>query len=89
MILPDHLLNEWKVLPQNFGNVYLGETFSFCLCCTNDSVEAIITDAVIRIDLQVGNKVQNIGEAKCANVDVKQSFYEIMKHEVKELGPHV
>jgi hypothetical protein len=87
--LPQSFADNWRLLPQNFGNVYLGETFSFFMNCTNDSVKEVVTDVVIRVDLQVGNRAVNIGESKASILDAKQSLNDIMKHEVKELGPHV
>ncbi|XP_054162614.1 trafficking protein particle complex subunit 13-like [Oppia nitens] len=83
------LADEWRLLPQNFGNVYLGETFSFVVNCTNDSVREVVTDVVVRVDLQVGNRVVNLGEIKTSLLDAKQCINDIMKHEVKELGSHV
>ncbi|CAG2180143.1 unnamed protein product [Oppiella nova] len=87
--LAPNLTEEWRLLPQNFGNVYLGETFAFVINCTNDSVKEMVTDVVVRIDLQVGNRAVILGEMKASVLDAKQSLNDIMKHEVKELGPHV
>lgn len=89
LVLPQNFSENYRLLPQNFGNVYLGETFSFFLNSTNDSVKEVVTDVVLRVDLQVGNRAVNIGETKAAILDAKQSLYDIMKHEIKELGPHV
>lgn len=78
------------MLSDSFGNVYLGETFSFYLCCTNDSVSESVNEVTVRVELQVGShRVLFIGEGKADILDAKQSIEDIMKHEVKELGAHV
>ncbi|CAG2120969.1 unnamed protein product, partial [Medioppia subpectinata] len=69
--LSPSLAQEWRLLPQNFGNVYLGETFAFIINCTNDSVKEMVTDVVVRIDLQVGNKAAILGEMKASVLDAK------------------
>ena len=89
LILPENFACDWRLLPQNFGNVYLGETFAFFMNCTNDSIKDAVTEIVVRIDLQVGNRAINLGESKASVLEPKQSVDDIMKHEVKELGPHV
>lgn len=91
VVLPEHLSNSWQILSDNsFGNVYLGETFSFYICCTNDSVSENVSDVCVRVELQVGNhRMFNVGEGKADILDAKQSIDDVMKHEVKELGAHV
>lgn len=59
------------------------------MCCTNDSIKDSVTEIVVRIDLQVGNRAVNLGESKASVLEPKERLNDIMKHEIKEMGPHV
>ena len=47
------------VLPQSFGNIYLGETFSSYVCVHNDSTEVCST-VILRADLQTATQRINL-----------------------------
>ena len=47
------------VLPQSFGNIYLGETFTSYVCVHNDSTEVCST-VVLRADLQTATQRINL-----------------------------
>ncbi|XP_065185608.1 trafficking protein particle complex subunit 13-like [Sycon ciliatum] len=84
-------LGEVLSLPQNFGNIYLGETFSSYICVHNDSQQTV-QDVVFKAELQTasqritvygnhrGNLVEMVGAA---------SMDDVIQHEVKELGTHI
>lgn len=88
--LPEHLSSEWRFLPKNYGQIYLGETFSFYTRCTNDSVTELVKDVSLRVDLQLtSNRVIFLGEHKIDTLDSKGTLHELMHHEVKEMGTNV
>ena len=47
------------MLPQSFGNIYLGETFTSYVCVHNDSTEVCST-VVLRADLQTATQRINL-----------------------------
>ena len=47
------------VLPQSFGNIYLGETFTSYVCVHNDSTE-VCSSVVLRADLQTATQRINL-----------------------------
>ena len=47
------------MLPQSFGNIYLGETFASYVCVHNDSTEVCST-VVLRADLQTATQRINL-----------------------------
>ena len=55
------------VLPQSFGNIYLGETFSSYVCVHNDSTEEC-TGVTVRADLQTAS--QRINLVPGTNTDI-------------------
>jgi len=91
-VLPGGLL----VLPQSFGNIYLGETFSSYVCVHNDSTE-VCTNVHVRADLQTSTQRINLvpGSAQDSQSHSRDSFTpgstidQVIHHEVKELGTHI
>ncbi|KAK3854007.1 hypothetical protein Pcinc_031215 [Petrolisthes cinctipes] len=92
-----HLL----LLPQSFGNIYLGETFSCCLCVHNDSNE-IIRDVAIKAVLQMSNqravlqmsnqRVPLLGDDEdepLHQLQPSDTINEVIQHEVKDIGTHI
>jgi len=91
-LLPGELL----VLPQSFGNIYLGETFSSYVCVHNDSTE-VCSNVLVRADLQTatqrinlvpGPNSDNISHAR-DNLAPGSTIDQVLHHEVKELGTHI
>jgi len=87
------------VLPQSFGNIYLGETFTSYVCVHNDSTEECGPVAV-RADLQTASQRVNLvpGPAAQAGDSTNHSreslppgstIDQVVQHEVKELGTHI
>ena len=74
-MMPEVLPGGLLVLPQSFGNIYLGETFSSYVCVHNDSTEVgrsgvlteyndtppqVCTSVVVRADLQTATQRINL-----------------------------
>lgn len=87
--LADEYASDWQLLSRSYGQVYLGEVFSFYAKVTNDSVTHSITDLSIRIDLQVTSRVINLCDTQRPALDAKQSVHLLMQHEIKEMGGNV
>jgi len=86
-LLPGQLL----VLPQSFGNIYLGETFSSYVCVHNDSTE-VCGNVTVRADLQTAS--QRINLVPGANPDTSLHSRDQLPpgstiDQVKELGTHI
>ncbi|KAK0168842.1 hypothetical protein PV327_002608 [Microctonus hyperodae] len=83
-------VGQFMVLPQSFGNIYLGEIFSSYLCVHNGSNQ-IVKNIHVKADLQtstqtilLSNKNINIEELAPDN-----TIDEVIHHEVKEIGTHI
>ncbi|PIO56707.1 hypothetical protein TELCIR_21892 [Teladorsagia circumcincta] len=83
------VIGDYFVAPQMFENIYLGETFTFYVNCTNESDQKV-TDVSVKCDLQTNSQRvslnSNIHEVvleggKCSG--------QIISHEVKEIGQHM
>ncbi|XP_011308503.1 trafficking protein particle complex subunit 13 [Fopius arisanus] len=83
-------VGQFMVLPQSFGNIYLGEIFSSYLCVHNGSNQ-LVKNISVKADLQtstqsirLSNKNINIGE-----LIADSTIDEVIHHEVKEIGTHI
>jgi len=80
------------VLPQNFGNIFLGETFSSYISVHNDSGVAV-TSVTIKVELQTSTQrltlvgINNNGSQEA--LEPSNSIDDVINHEVKELGTHI
>jgi len=90
-------LGKFLLLPQAFGNIYLGETFSCYVCVHNDSTD-VCRNVTIRADLQTGTQRINLvpGQGLTDNAGNTRSEFapgstvdHVLNHEVKELGTHI
>ncbi|XP_030384230.1 probable trafficking protein particle complex subunit 13 homolog isoform X2 [Scaptodrosophila lebanonensis] len=79
------------LLPQSFGNIYLGETFSSYICvhnCTTHTVEGVTVKADLqsnttRISLPTHeNKTQS-------TLAPEETLDDVISYEVKEIGTHI
>ncbi|XP_062510121.1 trafficking protein particle complex subunit 13-like [Corticium candelabrum] len=76
-------------LPQTFGNIFLGETFTCYICIHNDS-EEITTDVQVQTDLQTSAQRLPLGNSSIVSkLGPNESVDEVLHHEVKELGTHI
>merc|ERR1719431_856323 len=80
------------VLPQNFGNIFLGETFSSYISVHNDSVSAV-TSVTIKVELQTSSQRLTLvginGNSGRESLEPRNSIDDVINHEVKELGTHI
>ncbi|KAF6199636.1 hypothetical protein GE061_005934 [Apolygus lucorum] len=80
------------LLPQCFGNIYLGETFSCYICVYNVS-DQLVKDVTFRASLQVAHKtiaLHNLSEPhNSTDLPPGGSVDEVIHHEVKEIGHHI
>ncbi|XP_052686089.1 trafficking protein particle complex subunit 13-like [Crassostrea angulata] len=84
-------LGDLLTLPQNFGNIFLGETFSSYISVHNDSTQQC-RDITLKIDLQTTSQRLMLSGADVPATDElgpDQSIDDVIHHEVKELGTHI
>lgn len=83
------VMDQLLVLPQSFGNIFLGETFVSYVTVHNDSNENA-TEVVVKADLQTGSQRINLIQIPAReNMEPGASIDDVMRHEVKELGTHI
>ncbi|XP_005174790.1 probable trafficking protein particle complex subunit 13 homolog [Musca domestica] len=83
---------QFMLLPQSFGNIYLGETFSSYICvhnCTSHPVEGV----TVKADLQSNNTRINLpmheNKTKPATLGPDETLDDTIRYEVKEIGTHI
>ncbi|CAL4071524.1 unnamed protein product [Meganyctiphanes norvegica] len=90
--LPNTGVGHMLLLPQSFGNIYLGETFSCCLCVHNDGNETI-QQVSIKAVLQMSNqRVPLLGEDEnelLQQLEGNGTINQVIQHEVKDIGTHI
>lgn len=83
------VMDQLLVLPQSFGNIFLGETFVSYVTVHNDSNEDA-TEIVVKADLQTGSQRINLIQIPAReSMEPGSSIDDVMRHEVKELGTHI
>ncbi|XP_041046153.1 trafficking protein particle complex subunit 13 isoform X6 [Carcharodon carcharias] len=84
------MLGEMLTLPQNFGNIFLGETFSSYISVHNDSVQ-VVKDILVKADLQTSSQRLNLSASNAAVTELKpdRCIDDVIHHEVKEIGTHI
>lgn len=83
---------QFMLLPQSFGNIYLGETFSSYIClhnCTPHPVEGVYVTAELQSDKT--KIILPINENKKAQITLNpdETFDDVIHHEVREIGVHI
>ncbi len=78
------------ILPQSFGNIYLGETFMCYVSLHNDSTE-LCDNVLLKCDLQTATQRLPMLQSSPAGQQVQsgESIDQVLSHEVKELGTHI
>ncbi|XP_067928483.1 trafficking protein particle complex subunit 13-like [Watersipora subatra] len=78
------------LLPQSFGNIFLGETFSSYISIHNSSQSAC-RNVSLKIELQTGSGRLALPSTRTSPSEVPpgHSLSEIIQHEVKEMGTHI
>uniref|UniRef100_A0A8B9HCE5 Trafficking protein particle complex 13 n=1 Tax=Astyanax mexicanus TaxID=7994 RepID=A0A8B9HCE5_ASTMX len=84
------MLGEMLTLPQNFGNIFLGETFSSYISVHNDSNQ-VVKDILVKADLQTSSQRLNLSASNSAVSELKPEccIDDVIHHEVKEIGTHI
>ncbi|NXB52095.1 TPC13 protein, partial [Leucopsar rothschildi] len=84
------MLGEMLTLPQNFGNIFLGETFSSYISVHNDSNQ-VVKDILVKADLQTSSQRLNLSASSAAVAELKPDccIDDVIHHEVKEIGTHI
>uniref|UniRef100_A0A8C8CJQ9 Trafficking protein particle complex subunit 13 n=1 Tax=Oncorhynchus tshawytscha TaxID=74940 RepID=A0A8C8CJQ9_ONCTS len=84
------MLGEMLTLPQNFGNIFLGETFSSYISVHNDSSQ-VVKDILVKADLQTSSQRLNLSASNNAVTELKPESCvdDVIHHEVKEIGTHI
>uniref|UniRef100_A0A4W4FES3 Trafficking protein particle complex subunit 13 n=1 Tax=Electrophorus electricus TaxID=8005 RepID=A0A4W4FES3_ELEEL len=84
------MLGEMLTLPQNFGNIFLGETFSSYISVHNDSNQ-VVKDILVKADLQTSSQRLNLSASNSAVAELRPEccIDDVIHHEVKEIGTHI
>lgn len=88
----DCSLTDILVIPQIFGNLYIGETFTSYICVHNHSASNV-SNLTVKVELQTSS--QKLSIPFKSNIDHVESFDSdnkfdgIIEHDVKELGNHI
>ncbi|KAK6187872.1 hypothetical protein SNE40_005803 [Patella caerulea] len=84
-------LGDLLTLPQNFGNIVLGETFSSYISVHNDSNQ-VCKEITLKADLQTSSQRLSLSSRNSQPVPEllpDHSIDDVIHHEVKELGTHI
>ncbi|CAK1580271.1 unnamed protein product [Parnassius mnemosyne] len=81
---------QFLLLPQSFGNIYLGETFS-CYVCVHNETSQTVQSVSIKADLQTSSQRIPLSTQNQSPVmlDVDETLSDVIHHEVKDLGTHI
>ncbi|XP_043259381.1 trafficking protein particle complex subunit 13 [Colletes gigas] len=83
-------VGQFMVLPQSFGNIYLGEIFSIYLCVHNGSSQ-LVKDITVKADLQTSTQIISLSgnSGRMKDIAPDSTIDEVIHHEVKEIGTHI
>ena len=82
-------LGQALILPQSFGNIYLGETFMSYVSLHNDSTDNC-DNVILKCDLQTATqRLPLLQTQEGSIVQSGNSIDQVLSHEVKELGTHI
>ncbi|XP_076750477.1 trafficking protein particle complex subunit 13 [Xylocopa sonorina] len=83
-------IGQFMVLPQSFGNIYLGEIFSSYLCVHNGSSQ-LVKNVNVKADLQTSTQIISLcgGSGETKDLAPDNTVDEVIHHEVKEIGTHI
>lgn len=82
---------QFLLLPQSFGNIYLGETFS-CYVCVHNETNQPVQSVSIKADLQTNSQKILLTTQQNQSpimLDVDETLSDVIHHEVKDLGTHI
>ncbi|KAL7294196.1 hypothetical protein TKK_0012216 [Trichogramma kaykai] len=83
-------IGQFMVLPQSFGNIYLGEIFSSYICVHNGSNQTV-KDVTVKADLQTSTQTIPLSghNSQTKELIPNRTIDEVIHHEVKETGTHI
>ncbi|XP_052896210.1 probable trafficking protein particle complex subunit 13 homolog [Anopheles moucheti] len=83
---------QFMLLPQSFGNIYLGETFSSYVCVHNCRAHPV-TNVSVKADLQSNNSRVSLpihaDKTGPVTLNPEETMDDVIHHEVKEIGTHI
>lgn len=83
---------QFMLLPQSFGNIYLGETFSSYIClhnCTTHPVQGVSVSAELQSDKAKISLPINDGKPMQVTLNPSETIDDVIHHEVREIGVHI
>lgn len=83
---------QFMLLPQSFGNIYLGETFSSYIClhnCTTHPVQGISVSAELQSDKAKILLPINESKQMPYTLHPHETLDDVIHHEVREIGVHI
>lgn len=80
-------VGETLTLPQNFGAVFLGETFNWFVAFLNESQE-ILRDVLMKVELITPANRLSLFDKNVAQMNPEACEDKLVNYEVKELGDH-
>ncbi|XP_026471080.1 trafficking protein particle complex subunit 13 [Ctenocephalides felis] len=85
-------VGQFLLLPQSFGNIYLGETFSCYICvhnCTNELVTGVHLKANLQITSQSIHILPSPNQELPSSLGPNDTLDSVIHYEVKEIGTHI
>lgn len=83
---------QFLLVPQSFGNIYLGETFS-CYLCVHNETKQVVRDVSVKADLQTNSQhiplSTNNSGSSCVALGADDTVNDVIHHEVKDIGTHI
>lgn len=83
---------QFMLLPQSFGNIYLGETFSSYIClhnCTSHPVQGVSVSAELQSDKTKILLPINESKPSPITLNPNETMDDVIHHEVREIGVHI
>ncbi|TMS33207.1 hypothetical protein L596_000974 [Steinernema carpocapsae] len=84
-------VGKFLMAPQQFENIYLGETFSFYVSVLNESAQNCY-DVCVKTDLQTTSQRVSLNcKLQDANAELEPEKFigQVVSHEIKETGQHI
>ncbi|ELU44194.1 hypothetical protein AG1IA_01781 [Rhizoctonia solani AG-1 IA] len=88
--LRDLAQSQVLLLPEAFGSISLGETFTSALCINNESAHTVLGSHLL-VEIQTASTKTVLGQVGGidSRLEPGQMFSLVVSHEMKELGQHV
>lgn len=83
---------QFMLLPQSFGNIYLGETFSSYVCvynCTKHPIDTVSVKADLQSNSTRITLPMHVNRPPVVTLNPNDTLDDVIHHEVKEIGTHI